>query len=210
MRSSPSTVTKKREVLSREARIQSILEASQRVFASRPYDEISIDEIAVEASMSKGLLYHYFASKRALYLETLRSVLTMISQNTEECSEPHACLNALLSHFEQAPALARMVFRGGIGSDTEVEALLTAHRQHQFTLFFQSVATVTQILWYTSVFSAGSAFFRRSVSNGLSSKISHVNRFWPFLNEACERFSLLQSSEDIQLGERLDEYNLRT
>jgi len=136
--SSPGT-TKKREVLSRDARIQSILTASQRVFSSRPYDEISIDDIAAEASMSKGLLYHYFASKRDLYLETLRSVLTTVSQLIDDSHSLHDSLDTILSHFEQSPALARMVFRGGIGSDAEAEALITAYRQRQFAVFFQRV-----------------------------------------------------------------------
>lgn len=141
MRPSSSATPKKREVLSRDARIQSILEASQRVFARRPYDEISIDDIALEASMSKGLLYHYFANKRDLYLETLRSVLMTMSQIPEEFPDLRACLNAFLARFEESPALARMVFRGGIGSDAEAEALLTDYRQRQFTLFCQSLGS---------------------------------------------------------------------
>lgn len=139
MRLSPSSITKKREVLSRDARIQSILAASQRVFSRRPYDEISIDEIAAEASMSKGLLYHYFASKRDLYLETLRSVFATMQQIPEDFHDLRGCLNAFLACFEQSPDLARMVFRGGIGSDAEAEALLTTYRQQQFALFFQHV-----------------------------------------------------------------------
>jgi AcrR family transcriptional regulator len=135
MRPSSSATTKKREVLSREARIQSILEASQRVFSSRPYDEISIDEIVAEASMSKGLLYHYFSSKRDLYLETLRSVFAKLSQIPQDSQDLHTCLQAFLSYFEQYPALTKMVFRGGIGSDAEAEELLTAYRQRQFTIF---------------------------------------------------------------------------
>lgn len=137
MRPSPSATTKKREVLSREARIQGILEASQRVFSSRPYDEVSIDDIAAEAAMSKGLLYHYFSSKRDLYLETLRSVLATMSQITEDFHDLRAGLDDILSRFEQSPALARMVLRGGIGSDAEAEALLTAYRQHQLIILFQ-------------------------------------------------------------------------
>jgi AcrR family transcriptional regulator len=141
MRSSSTGPTKRREVLSRDARVQRIFAASQRVFASRPYDEIAIDDIAAEAGMSKGLLYHYFSSKRDLYLETLRQVLATISQITEDQRDLHACLSTLLSYFEQSPALARMVFRGGIGSDAEVEALLVAYRQRQLSLFFQRLNT---------------------------------------------------------------------
>jgi AcrR family transcriptional regulator len=134
-----STTTKKREVLSRDARIQCILEASQRVFSSRPYDEISIDEIAAEAAMSKGLLYHYFSSKRDLYLETLRVVLTKVSQIPDNTPTLYACLDVFLSYFEQAPALIRMVFRGGIGSDAEAEALIKTYRQRQFSLFLRAM-----------------------------------------------------------------------
>jgi AcrR family transcriptional regulator len=141
MRPSPSATSKKREVLSRDARIQSILEASQRVFANHPYDEISVDDIAAEASMSKGLLYHYFTNKRDLYLETLRSVFATMSQIPENFHDLHACLDAFLAHFEQSPSLARMVFRGGIGMDAEAEALLAAYRQHQFAIFSQSVGS---------------------------------------------------------------------
>jgi AcrR family transcriptional regulator len=140
MRPASSTTPKKREVLSRDARTQFILEVSQRVFAEHPYDEISIDDIALEASMSKGLLYHYFTSKRDLYLETLRSVLKAMSQIPEQCPDLRSCLDAFLTRFEETPALARMVFRGGIGSDAEAEALLTDYRQHQFTLFCQSLS----------------------------------------------------------------------
>jgi len=134
-----TTTTKKREVLSREARIQCILEASQRVFSSRPYDEISIDDIAAEAAMSKGLLYHYFSSKRDLYLETLRVVLAKVSQIPENTPTVHACLDAFLSYFEQSPGLVRMILRGGIGSDAEAEALIKAHRQRQFAVFLRTI-----------------------------------------------------------------------
>src|SRR5579875_3405106 len=83
MQVSSTTSTRRREVLSRDERRLRILAASQRVFASRPYDEIAIDDLAAEAGMSKGLLYHYFPSKRDLYLETLRDELTTVSQITE-------------------------------------------------------------------------------------------------------------------------------
>jgi AcrR family transcriptional regulator len=137
MHSPASTTPKKREVLSRETRVQNILEASQRVFAVRPYDEISIDDIAAEAFMSKGLLYHYFANKRELYLRTLSSVFAIMRQIPEDFPDLHSCLDAFLAYFEQAPALVKMVFRGGIGSDPEADALLAIYRQHQFAVFLQ-------------------------------------------------------------------------
>jgi hypothetical protein len=43
----------------------------------------------------------------------------------------HAGLSEVLSLFEQYSGLAKMVLRGGIGADAEVEALLTEYRQRQ-------------------------------------------------------------------------------
>jgi AcrR family transcriptional regulator len=81
--------------------------------------------------MSKGLLYHYFASKRELYLATLRHVLAQLLQFTDLHPDLHAGLSEVLSLFERYPGLAKMVLRGGIGSDAEVDALLAEYRQQQ-------------------------------------------------------------------------------
>src|SRR5882724_7793990 len=66
-------------------------------------------------------------------------------------------------------------------------------------------AAMRQILWYGLLFRAGSAFFRRCVSNGSSIEISHANRFLSFLNKACKRFFPAQSGGYLQLREHLDE-----
>jgi AcrR family transcriptional regulator len=122
---------RKRHRLSREARIQHILAVGQRLFSSHAYDAIAIEDIAAAAGMSKGLLYHYFASKRDLYLATLQHVLAQMLQFTDLHPDLHAGLAETLSLFEQYPGLARMVLRAGIGADSEVDALLTAYRQQQ-------------------------------------------------------------------------------
>jgi AcrR family transcriptional regulator len=121
----------KRKRLSREARIQHILAVSQRLFSTHAYDAIAIEDIAAEVGMSKGLLYHYFASKRDLYLATLRHVLAQMRQFTDIHSNLHTGLSETLSVFEQYPGLAKMVLRAGIGSDAEANALLATYRQQQ-------------------------------------------------------------------------------
>jgi AcrR family transcriptional regulator len=121
----------KRVRLSREARIAHILAVSQALFSTHAYDEIAIEDLAAAAGMSKGLLYHYFASKRELYLATLRNVLAQMLQFTELHPDLHAGLAETLSLFEQYPGLAKMVLRAGIGVDPEVDALLTSYRQQQ-------------------------------------------------------------------------------
>jgi len=97
----------KRQRLSREARMQHILAVSQALFSTNAYDEIAIEDFAAAAGMSKGLLYHYFASKRELYLATLRNVLAQMLQFTDLHPDLHAGLAETLSLFEQYPAWQR-------------------------------------------------------------------------------------------------------
>ena len=121
----------KRVRLQRERRIQRILTTSQRLFSTQAYDAIAIEDLAAAAGMSKGLLYHYFESKRDLYVATVAHVLRQMAHFTDLSPDLHAGLSQMLSLFEQSPGLAKMALRGGIGVDPEVEGLLDVYRQQQ-------------------------------------------------------------------------------
>src|SRR5688572_23935942 len=58
--------------LATDERRTQLLDLGRELFNTRPFDDISIDEIAAAAGISKGLLYHYFPSKRHFYVETVR------------------------------------------------------------------------------------------------------------------------------------------
>ena len=47
---------------------QAILDAGYRVFSQNSYGKSPMSEIAAEAGISKGLLFHYFRNKKELYL----------------------------------------------------------------------------------------------------------------------------------------------
>ncbi len=57
------------EKLPKEKRIETILQAALEVFVEKGFD-VSMDEIAVSAGMSKGGLYHHFQNKDAILLAT--------------------------------------------------------------------------------------------------------------------------------------------
>jgi AcrR family transcriptional regulator len=123
--------SQKRTRLSQDARRQHILDVSQQLFSTRAYDAITIEDLAAAAGMAKGLLYHYFAGKRELYVATVRHVLAQMLQFTELHRDLHTGLLETLSLCEQYPGLAKMVLRAGIGSDAEVDALVSDYRQQQ-------------------------------------------------------------------------------
>jgi AcrR family transcriptional regulator len=56
-----------------EDRRQRILEAALQEFAGRGYERASTNAITEAAGLSKGLLFHYFSSKKGLYLAALRN-----------------------------------------------------------------------------------------------------------------------------------------
>src|SRR5262245_989289 len=66
-------VSSRRVRLQTDERRSQLLELGSELFSTRSYDDISIDEVAQIAGISKGLLYHYFRSKREFYVETIRA-----------------------------------------------------------------------------------------------------------------------------------------
>lgn len=54
-----------------DARREQLLDAGVTLFARRSWEEVSVDEIAAAAGVSRGLLYHYFAGKRDYYVASI-------------------------------------------------------------------------------------------------------------------------------------------
>jgi AcrR family transcriptional regulator len=52
-----------------------IVKAAAKVFSQRPYEEVSTTELARACDISRGLMSHYFPSKRDLYLAVIRRLL---------------------------------------------------------------------------------------------------------------------------------------
>jgi AcrR family transcriptional regulator len=52
-------------------RREQILDAANRLFAERAYDEVSIEEIANAAGVTRGLVHHYFGGRNEVYVALL-------------------------------------------------------------------------------------------------------------------------------------------
>jgi AcrR family transcriptional regulator len=61
--------------LAPEDRRDQILGVARRLFSERPFAAVSTHEIADAAGIRRGLLNHYFGTKRALYLEAVRDMV---------------------------------------------------------------------------------------------------------------------------------------
>lgn len=79
--------TAPRTRLSPEQRREQLLELGVRLLAHRSLDELSIDLLAEEAGISRGLLYHYFGSKQAFHEAVVRHAADdLIAQTTPPTS----------------------------------------------------------------------------------------------------------------------------
>ena len=112
-----------------------LIELGRTLFNARSYDEISIDDIAAAAGVSKGLLYHYFPSKRSFYVETVRAGAEQMTSLTgaAESSPPgerlERGLDAYLDYVEANAAAYATLLRSGIGADAEVGAIVEDTRR---------------------------------------------------------------------------------
>lgn len=113
-------------------RRRQIIAVAQRLFAERPYADVSTTEIARQAGVSHGLLTYHFGSKRNLYLAVLRATLVIPKSPAPVPGTDPDFDTALegmtewwLSELERNPQMWLAVLGSrGMGRDPEVEALL--------------------------------------------------------------------------------------
>jgi AcrR family transcriptional regulator len=72
-----------RRRLAPEARMPQILEAALEEFAERGYAGARMAAVALRAGIAKGLIYHYFPSKAALFQATIRACTQPIFEEAE-------------------------------------------------------------------------------------------------------------------------------
>lgn len=81
-------VKKSRKEREQERKRNEILDAAERLFFSKGYEETSINEIAAEAEFAKGTLYLYFSGKSEIYLAIVNRSLDLIHEMIQEKNSP--------------------------------------------------------------------------------------------------------------------------
>ena len=126
--------TARRARLSTDARREQLVALGVEIFSERPFDDVSIDDIAAAAGISKGLLYHYFPSKRDFYVAVVRhsaDEMQAITETDPELPPLDRLADGLDRYLEYVATHARgfaTVLRAGIGSDPEVAAIVEGVR----------------------------------------------------------------------------------
>lgn len=85
------TITERKEREREERRMQ-IISAAEHLFFEYGYDQVSMEQIANEAELSKGTIFFYFKNKEALYftivLQGIKLFHQKISDAVHECKGP--------------------------------------------------------------------------------------------------------------------------
>lgn len=130
----PNTARERLDVDERRAQLVAL---GLELFSRRSYDEVSIDELARAGGVSKGLLYHYFPTKRDLYVAALRHAGERLLAETDTAAgpadEPPAArlrrgLATYLDFVEQHGGAYTALIRGGLGADPGIVAVLDETR----------------------------------------------------------------------------------
>ena len=99
---------------------EAMLHGAAIVFSRDGYDRASMAQLAGELGVSKGLLYHYYASKEALLFDIVQNHLAALAEVVEEADDPaldpqarlEALVVALLEAYRDADAEHRVQVEG--------------------------------------------------------------------------------------------------
>ena len=73
------TIAERKEREKEQRRMQ-IISAAEKLFFQSGYDQVSMEEIAREAELSKGTIFFYFKNKEALFITIVLLVIRLFHQ----------------------------------------------------------------------------------------------------------------------------------
>ena len=122
-----------------------LLDAAVRVFARKGYHECRVGDIAEEAGVAHGLLYHYFSSKEELLETIFRDTWSLMLQTIASVQEPGESAREslrkvaaiVLRTWRNDPDLIRVMVR---------EVTRSPHLQQEIEEIDQAFATLRGIV----------------------------------------------------------------
>ncbi|MCW1824494.1 TetR family transcriptional regulator [Mycolicibacterium conceptionense] len=108
-------------------RRQLIIDAARKLFATRPYDQVTTSDIAKNAGVAYGLIAHHFDNKRGLYLAVMNEIAEEIAAAQTAPAPPGAslvdrlrhALRAHITHIDSYSDSFVALLRGALGADSE-------------------------------------------------------------------------------------------
>ncbi|MFD7325362.1 TetR/AcrR family transcriptional regulator [Streptomyces sp. NPDC059875] len=118
-----------------QVRRSELIATGRKLFADTSYDALSMDDIAQHAGVAKGLIYYYFKSKRGYYLAIVEeSVADLVARAASDTDLPRRerverTVDGYLRYAQHHQAAYRTIVTGGVGFDTQVQAIRDTVRE---------------------------------------------------------------------------------
>jgi AcrR family transcriptional regulator len=133
-----------------QARRDRIVDAGLALLAERDYDKIQVKDVAEEANVALGTLYHYFSSKEHLFAEVLvrwaGTLRTNISRNplrgTTDAQRLTQVINRSVRAFQRQPSLARLVATLETSADPFATGILARLAQTTNDIYLEAIHDV--------------------------------------------------------------------
>jgi AcrR family transcriptional regulator len=122
-----------------------ILQAAIYCFAHQGYDSTSVADICAFAKISKGALYHHFASKQAVFLELLENWLADLDAGMALVDQPGTLASQKIAHmasltgriFQQAAGQLPLFLEFWVkAAQDAVVWQSTIHHYHRYVAYF--------------------------------------------------------------------------
>jgi AcrR family transcriptional regulator len=120
-----------------ERRRAQLLEAAIELYGRRPYEQVSVDDIAAAADVSRALLYRYFSSPKEIYEAALRfaadELIARFSTHDEGAllDQLRALIGEFIGFAEAHDAAFIALLRGGsVVVTAETDAVIDDVRRH--------------------------------------------------------------------------------
>jgi AcrR family transcriptional regulator len=126
--------TEKRVRLNPDERRAQLIKLGVEMLATRTIDEVSVEDIAQQAGISRGLLFHYFSSKQEFHVEVARAAARELLRRTEPdpsltpADSLRASLAAFVDYVEENPDNYTSLVRGAASGDAEMRAIFDGTR----------------------------------------------------------------------------------
>ena len=133
-----------------EERRQQLIGVALELFSARSPDEVSIDEIAAAAGISRPLVYHYFPGKQSLYEAALRRAADELAGRFVEPHEgplSERLLRVMRRYFdfvdEHGPGFSALMRGGPAAGSTDANAMIDGVRQAAYEQILDHLGIVT-------------------------------------------------------------------
>jgi AcrR family transcriptional regulator len=107
-----------------------LLDAAVRLFLDKPYDAVSVQDLANAAGVAYGLVAHHFGDKRGIHLEALREIAHRLEQGPPPPGPVATRMRQLThDHLESVQRNPAAYLGLMLGADPDSRAIVDASRR---------------------------------------------------------------------------------